>query len=332
MSERKAINKYYPPDWDPEKVPEKKKVSPNAQKVRLMVPFSMKCLQCTEYIPARRKFNARKEITAEKYMGIKIIRFHIKCPRCNNALLFQTDPKLAGFIPVSGVSRNYESLSTQEVIKPMETEDEILERLERQEKEDQEFQNLKNKRKRNPFYQSQPEQSTNMADLEERLLEQQREQEINDHLAFLLAKSARIELAGGREVLSEQARKRVLSAAQNDGPSDELQLLRATARTPPPSVAQVVIPPTVSGVISIKRPRKAPILHSYHDQPNSQEKNNSAQDDANKSQPELKSTEKGSQAHPSGISVLANGTNDVQKPNPTEKGLSALSGYSSDSL
>ncbi|OBA19765.1 DUF572-domain-containing protein, partial [Metschnikowia bicuspidata var. bicuspidata NRRL YB-4993] len=219
MSERKAINKYYPPDWDPSKVPKKKKnTNPNAEKVRLMVPFSMKCLQCLEYISSRRKFNARKEITNEKYMGIKIIKFHIKCPRCNFSLLFQTDPKSAGFIPVAGCTRNYESLSTTEAIKPLETEDEILERLERQEKEDQQFQEQQQKRKNNPFWLRQTLDSSKdiMSNLEDKLIEQKREQEVHDHLLYLQAKANKLQQSGGEDYLVNHAQQKLRVDSKRD--------------------------------------------------------------------------------------------------------------------
>ncbi|KAF8002502.1 hypothetical protein HF325_003467 [Metschnikowia pulcherrima] len=224
MSERKAINKYYPPDWDPSKVPKKKKnTNPNAEKVRLMVPFSMKCLQCQEYISARRKFNARKEITSEKYMGIKIIRFHIKCPRCNYSLLFQTDPKTAGFIPVAGCARNYESLSATETVKPLETEEEIFERLEKQEKEDQDFQEQQKRRKNNPFWLRQTQDSSKdaMSNLEDKLIEQKREQEVHDHLMYLQAKATKLQQSGGQDGLVSQAQEKIRLDLKREREQDE---------------------------------------------------------------------------------------------------------------
>ena len=59
MSERKVINKYFPPNFDPSKIPRpgggtndgittgKKR---GQYKVRLMAPFSMRCSTCGEYI------------------------------------------------------------------------------------------------------------------------------------------------------------------------------------------------------------------------------------------------------------------------------------------
>lgn len=177
-----------------------------------MLPFSMKCLLCNEYIAARRKFNARKEITAEKYLDVKIIKFHIKCPRCNGQLVFRTDPKSSGFEPVSGAVRNYVSKGKEH--KPEETEDEMLERLERQERENQEFQQQKQKRKNNPFWQAQLSSGT-MDSLEEKLLEQQKEQEMHDHLTYLHAKAAKFQEAGGADAAIERAQTKLTEDRQD---------------------------------------------------------------------------------------------------------------------
>lgn len=256
MSERKAINKYYPPDWDPAQAPKKKKsTNPNVNKVRLMVPFSMKCLQCTEYIANRRKFNARKEITNEKYMGIKLIRFHIKCPRCNHNLVFQTDPKSAGFIPVSGVQRNYESLATQEAVKPEETEEEMLQRLEKQDKEDQEFKDQQYHRKRNPLWQLKDTTKPTMASLEEKILEHQKVQETHDHLKFLEAKARKLNDFGEDQAV-EQARNILRQSIKRaDFSQDEKDTARKAQKlaTATPSSEHTTSPPlkTVPAVISL---------------------------------------------------------------------------------
>jgi hypothetical protein len=86
MSERKVLQKYYPPDFDPSKIVRTrapKRAGPKVQTVRLMAPFPMKCTSCGEYIYKGRKFNARKETTEEKYYAIPIYRFYIRCTRCS---------------------------------------------------------------------------------------------------------------------------------------------------------------------------------------------------------------------------------------------------------
>jgi len=79
MSERKVLNKYYPPDFDPSKIPRVRQAKNRQFTVRLMAPFNMKCKTCGEYIYKGKKFNARKEdVDNENYLGIRIYRFYIK--------------------------------------------------------------------------------------------------------------------------------------------------------------------------------------------------------------------------------------------------------------
>ncbi|KAG7264788.1 hypothetical protein CRUP_013587 [Coryphaenoides rupestris] len=63
MSERKVLNKYNPPDFDPAKIPKLKLPKDRQYVVRLMAPFNMRCKTCGEYIYKGKKFNARKETT-----------------------------------------------------------------------------------------------------------------------------------------------------------------------------------------------------------------------------------------------------------------------------
>jgi hypothetical protein len=73
MSERKVLNKYIPPDFDPSKIPEGGGGRRHNRTVRLMTPFTMRCNTCGDYIYRRKKFNARKEtVRGEDYLGIKV--------------------------------------------------------------------------------------------------------------------------------------------------------------------------------------------------------------------------------------------------------------------
>lgn len=159
MSERKSINKYY---GDSKVQKEFEAFSKNksqrnklaralkgndgntklSQDVRLMAPFSMICLNCNEYISKSRKFNAKKETLNEKYLGIKIYRFSIRCSGCSNKISYRTDPKTADYIIESGAQRNYvsgtnnhDSFSTDAENLKGESLEETLNRLEKEEKE-----------------------------------------------------------------------------------------------------------------------------------------------------------------------------------------------------
>lgn len=149
MSERKVLTKYYPPDFDPSQIARTRKPKDAVAKlptVRLMAPFSMKCTSCGdysrscvcqlvhanrfagEYIYKGRKFNARKEITDERYYDIKIIRLYIRCTRCSAEITFKTDPKNTDYTCEKGAKRNFEPWREAKLAD--ETEEERLDRLE----------------------------------------------------------------------------------------------------------------------------------------------------------------------------------------------------------
>ncbi|KAK5111430.1 hypothetical protein LTR62_004882 [Meristemomyces frigidus] len=137
MSERKVLQKYFPPDFDPS-VLERRNKGPKTgsrqlQTIRLMAPFSMKCTSCGEYIYKGRKFNARKETTEEKYYAISIYRFYIRCTRCSAEITFKTDPKNMDYTCERGARRNFEVWREAKLNE--ETEEERLDRLEREESE-----------------------------------------------------------------------------------------------------------------------------------------------------------------------------------------------------
>ncbi|CAB4441163.1 unnamed protein product [Rhizophagus irregularis] len=109
MSERKVLNKYFPPDFDPAAIPRRKQAKDAQHKVRLMTPYAMRCDTCGEYIYKGKKFNARKEtVEGETYYSIKIFRFYIKCPRCSAEITFKTDPRNTDYVAEHGAQRNFE--------------------------------------------------------------------------------------------------------------------------------------------------------------------------------------------------------------------------------
>ena len=136
MSERKVLQKYYPPDFDPSAIDRRrgtKQTGPKRQTVRLMAPFSMKCTRCGEYIYKGRKFNAQKETTDETYYKITIYRFYIRCTRCSAEITFKTDPKNMDYTAERGAKRNFEPWRESKLAE--ETEEEILDRHLREESE-----------------------------------------------------------------------------------------------------------------------------------------------------------------------------------------------------
>nr|CAD7448310.1 unnamed protein product [Timema bartmani] len=115
MSERKVLNKYYPPDFDPSKIPRMKLPRNRQYTVRLMAPFNMRCVTCGEYIYKGKKFNARKEdVEGQDYLGIRIYRFYIKCTRCLQEISFKTDPQNTDYEIEAGATRNFMALKLAE--------------------------------------------------------------------------------------------------------------------------------------------------------------------------------------------------------------------------
>ncbi|KAJ8127197.1 hypothetical protein O1611_g6442 [Lasiodiplodia mahajangana] len=190
MSERKVLTKYYPPDFDPsaiQRVRQPKATGPKVQTVRLMAPFSMKCLQCGEYIYRGRKFNARKETPLdEKYLGtIQIFRFYIKCTRCSAEICFRTDPKHNDYACERGAKRNTEPWR----VGREETDEERLDRLEKEE-----------------------EERDAMVELEAKTVDAKREMAVADALDEIRTRNARVERAdrdgleaGVASVIDEEA-------------------------------------------------------------------------------------------------------------------------------
>lgn len=84
VAEREAswcgvLQKYYPPDFDPLKIP-RAKFERNRQFVqRVMIPYNMQCNTCGEYIYKGKKFNMRRETAeGEFYLGLRIFRFYVR--------------------------------------------------------------------------------------------------------------------------------------------------------------------------------------------------------------------------------------------------------------
>lgn len=175
MSERKVLTKYYPPDFDPRQLQRKKHgpkpTGPRVQTVRLMAPFSMKCTSCGEYIYKGRKFNARKETPEnEKYLGIQIYRFYIRCTRCSSEITFKTDPKNQDYTCERGAKRSTEPW--RRGVDDDETDEQRLDRLEREEEE------------RNA-----------MEELEAKTVDARREMAVADALDEIRTRNARLERA-----------------------------------------------------------------------------------------------------------------------------------------
>lgn len=179
MSERKVLQKWYPPDFDPrtysrQRGNKSKNSGPRFQTVRIMAPFSMKCTTCGEFIYKGRKFNSQKETNMEqKYLNIQIYQLHIKCTRCSAEIILRTDPKNNDYAMVKGAIRNMEPWRNR--VAEEESVDERLDRLEREEAEA-----------------AGEEEKNAMADLEAKNADARREMAAADMLDEIRQRNARI--------------------------------------------------------------------------------------------------------------------------------------------
>jgi len=95
---------------------------PKLLKVRMMLPMTMRCTTCGNYLYIGTKFNMRLErkipslnffrketCMNEEYLTIKIYRFYFRCTGCYGEITFKTDPKNHDYIVEHGAKRNYEA-------------------------------------------------------------------------------------------------------------------------------------------------------------------------------------------------------------------------------
>ncbi|KAK9388821.1 CWC16 protein [Lipomyces mesembrius] len=223
MAERKIINKYFPPNFDPSKITRKKRSSGDKdvqklQTVRLMTPFSMKCTSCGEYIYKGKKFNARKENTGEKYLGISILRFHIRCTRCAAEITFKTDPKNSDYVSERGAVRNFEPWRDPE--NKEETEEERLDRLEEEEEENA------------------------MAELEAKVVDAKRQMEMDDTVDELRTRNALNEHVDPESVLEKARRDQEEEMDRQE--QEDAELIRNAFANHPRRLAESAKPRQIS--------------------------------------------------------------------------------------
>eukprot|EP00050_Salpingoeca_kvevrii_P011668 m.17062 g.17062 ORF g.17062 m.17062 type:complete len:344 (-) comp3565_c0_seq1:30-1061(-) len=122
MSDRKAVNKYYPPEWHPgmgsvNQMRGQHPLRDRARKlhlgiliVRFEMPWHIWCEGCGAHVGRGVRYNAEKS-KAGKYYTTTIWQFKMKCHLCPNYIVIETDPKNDDYRVVSGGKRKNESFS-----------------------------------------------------------------------------------------------------------------------------------------------------------------------------------------------------------------------------
>jgi len=117
MGERKGQNKYYPPDFDPQKhksldayhgshpLRERaKKIKEGILVIRFEMPYNMWCGGCKIHIAQSVRYNAEKSKVG-MYYTTPIYQFRMKCHLCPNYIVIKTDPAAHDYVIVEGGRR-----------------------------------------------------------------------------------------------------------------------------------------------------------------------------------------------------------------------------------
>ncbi|XP_037361862.1 probable splicing factor YJU2B [Talpa occidentalis] len=142
MGERKGVNKYYPPDFNPEKhgslnryhnshpLRERaRKLSQGILIIRFEMPYNIWCDGCKNHIGMGVRYNAEKKKVGN-YYTTPIYRFRMKCHLCVNYIEMQTDPANCDYVIVSGAQRKEERWDMEDNEQVLTTEHEKKQKLE----------------------------------------------------------------------------------------------------------------------------------------------------------------------------------------------------------
>ncbi|KAI0648879.1 DUF572-domain-containing protein [Trametes meyenii] len=121
-----GFNKYYPPDFDPEKHGSlnsyrgKHALGDRARKIdqgilitRFELPFNIWCGTCNNHIGMGVRYNAEKKKVGN-YYSTPIYSFRCKCHLCDGWFEIQTDPKNTRYVVVSGARQKDEDWDPEE--------------------------------------------------------------------------------------------------------------------------------------------------------------------------------------------------------------------------
>ncbi|XP_061211805.1 splicing factor YJU2 [Neopsephotus bourkii] len=278
MSERKVLNKYYPPDFDPAKIPKLRLPKDRQYVVRLMAPFNMRCKTCGEYIYKGKKFNARKEtVQNEAYLGLPIFRFYIKCTRCLAEITFKTDPENTDYTMEHGATRNFQAeklLEEEEKRMQKEREEEelnnpmkVLENRTKDSKLEMEvlenLQELKelNQRQANVDFEAMLKQYKELEAEQKRREQEEDEQEIREMLEQAQNRRLLVDSDSDEEPakphVKPEARMNPTDILQED-PQPQSKKLKTESWER--SVGKLNSKPQLAGLVTVRRQKPSPAL------------------------------------------------------------------------
>ena len=125
MGERKGVNKWYPPDYDPSKgglnkwqgthaLRERaKKIHLGIIIIRFEMPYNIWCEGCGNHIGMGVRYNAEKKKIG-MYYTTPVYQFRMKCHLCDNHFEIKTDPGNLDYEIVSGARRQEKRFEASE--------------------------------------------------------------------------------------------------------------------------------------------------------------------------------------------------------------------------
>jgi len=140
MGERKGVNKYYPPDYDPKKgglnayhgthaLRERaRKLHEGILIIRFEMPYNIWCGGCGIHIGMGVRYNAQKRRMGN-YYSTPIYKFRMKCHLCDQHFEIQTDPQNCDYKILSGARRKEERWDTEKAGNVQSTDRDVKEKL-----------------------------------------------------------------------------------------------------------------------------------------------------------------------------------------------------------
>lgn len=127
MGERKPACHYIPPDFDPNKPARRCKPQNGQHQVRFMLPMSIQCSNCGDYMFQGTKANCRKELCyKEFYKGINVYRIYMHCKACYAEITIKTDPEHGDYIVEKGATRHFEPWHELQLAQVQEMKQKIM--------------------------------------------------------------------------------------------------------------------------------------------------------------------------------------------------------------